>query len=234
MRGLLTVLWHGAGRRAPRPSSPAAGRWAGCSGPAGGLYHRLGVELCDHGHRHAARQLPPAQRPRRLLPRRRRRRPAGRRQRRRAGRGVRPLLRRRRGRSGGRRPCPQFVAGVVTFATQSAGCEVAGGLAGRPLLLFHGDRDEILPARRLGHRPRRSRGRASWSSSRATATCSRSPATSCGSGCSSGCPRCWRPPVTLSHPAHDPGRAPTDRYEVRVSLASTGRRRSEARRATSG
>jgi hypothetical protein len=40
---------------------------------------------------------------------------------------------------------PEVVAGVVTFATQSAGCEVAGGLAPRPLLLFHGDRDEILP-----------------------------------------------------------------------------------------
>jgi pimeloyl-ACP methyl ester carboxylesterase len=40
---------------------------------------------------------------------------------------------------------PATVAGVVTFATQSAGCEVAGGLAPRPLLLFHGDRDEILP-----------------------------------------------------------------------------------------
>lgn len=38
------------------------------------------------------------------------------------------------------------VVGVVTFATQSAGCEIAGALAGRPLLLFHGDRDEILPA----------------------------------------------------------------------------------------
>jgi hypothetical protein len=37
------------------------------------------------------------------------------------------------------------VVGVVTFATQSAGCEVAGGLGGRPLLLFHGDRDELLP-----------------------------------------------------------------------------------------
>jgi pimeloyl-ACP methyl ester carboxylesterase len=37
------------------------------------------------------------------------------------------------------------VAGVVTFATQSAGCEVAGGLQGRPLLMFHGERDEILP-----------------------------------------------------------------------------------------
>lgn len=38
-----------------------------------------------------------------------------------------------------------MVAGVVTFATQSAGCELAGGLGARPLLLFHGDRDEILP-----------------------------------------------------------------------------------------
>ena len=37
------------------------------------------------------------------------------------------------------------VAGVVTFATQSAGCEIAPGLRGRPLLLFHGDADEILP-----------------------------------------------------------------------------------------
>lgn len=37
------------------------------------------------------------------------------------------------------------VAGVVTFSTQSAGCEVAGALAGRPLLLFHGDRDDLLP-----------------------------------------------------------------------------------------
>ena len=40
---------------------------------------------------------------------------------------------------------PEVVAGVCTFATQSAGCEIAGGLAGRPFLLFHGDRDEILP-----------------------------------------------------------------------------------------
>ena len=37
------------------------------------------------------------------------------------------------------------VVGVVTLSTQSAGCEVAGALAGRPLLLFHGDQDELLP-----------------------------------------------------------------------------------------
>ena len=40
---------------------------------------------------------------------------------------------------------PVSVVGVVTFATQSAGCEVAGALAGTPMLLFHGDRDELLP-----------------------------------------------------------------------------------------
>lgn len=37
-----------------------------------------------------------------------------------------------------------FCAGVVTLATQSAGCEVAGLLGDIPLLLVHGDRDEIL------------------------------------------------------------------------------------------
>jgi pimeloyl-ACP methyl ester carboxylesterase len=37
------------------------------------------------------------------------------------------------------------VDAVVTFATQSAGCEVAGALGDRPLLLFHGERDELLP-----------------------------------------------------------------------------------------
>ena len=41
---------------------------------------------------------------------------------------------------------PASVVGVVTFATQSAGCEVAGALGGLPLLLFHGERDELLPS----------------------------------------------------------------------------------------
>jgi pimeloyl-ACP methyl ester carboxylesterase len=36
-------------------------------------------------------------------------------------------------------------AGVVTLATQSAGCEQADLLGDTPLLLLHGDRDEILP-----------------------------------------------------------------------------------------
>ena len=37
-------------------------------------------------------------------------------------------------------------AGVVTLATQSAGCEGAHLLGATPLLLIHGDRDEILPS----------------------------------------------------------------------------------------
>ena len=36
-------------------------------------------------------------------------------------------------------------AGVVALATQSAGCEEAERLAGTPVLLFHGENDEILP-----------------------------------------------------------------------------------------
>ena len=48
-------------------------------------------------------------------------------------------------------PVEQNTDGVVTFATQSAGCEAAGALAGRPLLLFHGDRDELLPESRALH-----------------------------------------------------------------------------------
>ncbi len=40
----------------------------------------------------------------------------------------------------------QSVPGVVTFATQSAGCEAAEHLADRDLLLFHGTNDSILPA----------------------------------------------------------------------------------------
>jgi dienelactone hydrolase len=37
-----------------------------------------------------------------------------------------------------------FCAGVVTLATQSAGCEVAAQLGDVPLLLVHGERDEVL------------------------------------------------------------------------------------------
>ncbi len=39
----------------------------------------------------------------------------------------------------------EHCAGVVTIATQSAGCEPADQLGDTPLLLIHGGRDELLP-----------------------------------------------------------------------------------------
>jgi dienelactone hydrolase len=143
--GLLTVLWH-----APTPdASPAAvvacgGAMGGLLGPAGGLYHRLGaalaarrVQMLRVTYRRpndfeaccldvaAAVQLA-------------------------VGTGAERVV--AMGHSFGGAVAvavgvglPEYIAGVVTFATQSAGCEGAGGLAGRPLLLFHGERDEILP-----------------------------------------------------------------------------------------
>ena len=39
---------------------------------------------------------------------------------------------------------PTHVKGIVTLATQSAGCEPAGAIGDRPFLLVHGDADEIL------------------------------------------------------------------------------------------
>ncbi|MEM7143289.1 MAG: hypothetical protein AAF548_19895, partial [Actinomycetota bacterium] len=35
-------------------------------------------------------------------------------------------------------------AGVITYATQSAGCEEAARIGDTPLLLLHGERDSIL------------------------------------------------------------------------------------------
>ena len=42
-------------------------------------------------------------------------------------------------------PIAESVVGVITLATQSAGCEEVVHLNRRPFLMFHGDRDEILP-----------------------------------------------------------------------------------------
>lgn len=39
----------------------------------------------------------------------------------------------------------EHCAGVATLSTQSAGCEDGAALGATPLLLLHGDRDEILP-----------------------------------------------------------------------------------------
>ena len=149
MRGLLTVLWHepegGPDVQHPSAMVLCGGAMGGLLGPAEGLYHRLGVEWAARGvpvlrvsYRvpndldsccvdvAAAVQLAVG-----------------------AGGAERVVV---MGHSFGGAVAVRvgvglhaMVSGVVTFATQSAGCEVAGGLEETPLLLFHGERDEILP-----------------------------------------------------------------------------------------
>jgi alpha/beta superfamily hydrolase len=141
--GLLTVLWHGP------PDAEAVlvacgGAMGGLLGPADGLYHDLGVVLAADGigtlrvgYRApgelagctldvaAALQLAERTGAERAVT---------------MGHSFGGAVAVRVGAA-----LPEVVTGVVTLATQSAGCEVAGGLAGRPLLLVHGDADELLP-----------------------------------------------------------------------------------------
>ena len=146
MRGLLTVLWHEPeGQALPAAIVACGGAMGGLLGPAEALYQRLGDEWSARGvpvlrvsYRRpndldaccvdvaAAVQLA-------II----------------GGGAERVVV---MGHSFGGAVAirvavglAEMVSGVVTFATQSAGCEIAGGLAGRPLLMFHGDRDEILP-----------------------------------------------------------------------------------------
>ncbi|MET0143817.1 MAG: alpha/beta hydrolase [Ilumatobacteraceae bacterium] len=147
MSGLLTILWHtapdGAG---PTPAALVlcGGAMGGLLGPADGLFHRLGVAWAARGvpvlrvsYRQpndldacsldvaAAVQLVNGAGAERIVVMGH---SFGGAVAVRVGVGLDPLI-----------------AGVVTLSTQSAGCEVAGGLHGKPLLLFHGEGDEILP-----------------------------------------------------------------------------------------
>ena len=150
MRGLLTILWHeppddGSVEVKPGALVLGGGAMGGLLGPAEGLYQRLGEEWSARGvavlrlsYRRpndldaccidmaATVQLAVG-----------------------GGGAERVVL---MGHSFGGAVAvrvgvglSEMVAGVVTFATQSAGCEAAAGLQGKPLLLFHGERDEILP-----------------------------------------------------------------------------------------
>lgn len=144
MRGLLTILWHGD-PETERVVLMGGGAMGGLLGPADGLFHDLGVELATLG---IATMRVSYRRPNDIvdctvdmaaaadLASRR---------------GARQFI--TMGHSFGgaiavraalmlNRHC----AGVVTLATQSAGCERADELDDDvPLLLFHGDRDELLP-----------------------------------------------------------------------------------------
>ena len=143
MRGLLTLLWHGP-TDAEEVLVTCGGGMGSLLGPADSLYHDLGMRLADAGigtirvgYRKpndlsrcvhdvtAAADL------------------AGR-------RGARRFI--VMGHSFGGAVAIQTGAvlgkhcrGVITLATQSAGCEVASELQETPLLLFHGTEDEILP-----------------------------------------------------------------------------------------
>lgn len=144
MRGLLTVLWHGD------PDAEAAvilggGAMGGLLGPADGLYHWLGDEVGVHGSGIgvlrvgwrrpndidlctldllAVADLAARGGAERFVT---------------GGHSFGGAVAVRAGMAMG-----DWTRGVVTFATQSAGCEEAGGLTA-PLLAYHGDRDEILP-----------------------------------------------------------------------------------------
>ncbi len=147
-RGLLTLLWHEPADDVPRRTGAmvlCGGAMGGLLGPGDALFHRLGVEWSARGvpvlrvsYRRpndldlccvdvaAAVQLAIG------------------------GAGAERVV--LMGHSFGGAVAVRvgvglrdMVAGVATFATQSAGCELAGGLRDVPLLLFHGERDDILP-----------------------------------------------------------------------------------------
>lgn len=141
--GLLTLLWHGD-RTEDRYVVMGGGAMGGLLGPSDGAFHDLGVAFAEQGIgvvRVGYRQ--PNHLKECVLDMA----------------GACDLA----SRAGGERfvtvghsfggavavgcgiALPSHVAGVVTLATQSAGCEHAGLLGGRPMLLIHGDRDEILP-----------------------------------------------------------------------------------------
>ena len=144
MEGLLTVLWHGA-PDLPHVAVCVGGAMGGLLGPDGGVYHQLGRRLVDDGigvirvsYRRpndlglcvhdtlAAMELA-------------------------ARHGAQRFV--TLGHSFGGAVAIQAAAhldaesvpGVVTFATQSAGCEPVEELGDRSLLFFHGTNDQILP-----------------------------------------------------------------------------------------
>jgi len=143
LRGLLTLLWHGP-RDARQVVVTCGGGMGGMLGPAHQIYHRLAVALADEG---IGTIRVGYRKPNDL------------------SRCVHDVAAATdlASRSGGRRfvlmghsfggavavqagvVLGEHCAGIVTFATQSAGCEFASELAETPLLLFHGTDDEILP-----------------------------------------------------------------------------------------
>ncbi len=144
LRGLLTILWHGP-RDAEGAVLACGGAMGGLLGPAGGLYHDIGVALADRGIATlrvgwrkpndmercthdlvASADLASRTGARRFVT---------------VGHSFGGAIAVRAGIMLG-----EHCGGVITLATQSAGCEMADQLGETPLLMFHGDRDDLLPA----------------------------------------------------------------------------------------
>lgn len=146
LRGLLTVIWHGD-PDAEGVVVLGGGAMGGLLGPADGFYHWLGEELAGAGSGIgvvrvgwrrpndldlctldllAAADLTARAGATRFVT---------------GGHSFGGAIAVRAGVAMG-----DWTRGVVTFATQSAGCEEAGGLTA-PLRAYHGDRDELLPVR---------------------------------------------------------------------------------------
>ena len=141
--GLLTLLWHGD-PELEHVVIACGGAMGGLLGPAEGLYHDLGARFADQGiglvrvgYRKpndldacvhdlvAVAELA-------------------------ARRGARRFV--TMGHSFGGAVAVRAaivlgddVAGVVTLATQTSGCEEAERLGTTPVILFHGENDELLP-----------------------------------------------------------------------------------------
>jgi len=144
MRGLLTVLWHGD-QDADGVVVLGGGAMGGLLGPADGLYHWLGEQLAPAGSGIGVLRVG-WRRPNDIdlctldllavadLAAR-----AGATRFVTGGHSFGGAIAVRAAMAMG-----DWTKGVLTFATQSAGCEEAGGMAA-PLLAYHGDRDELLP-----------------------------------------------------------------------------------------
>lgn len=144
MEGLLTVLWHGeAGLE--HTVVCVGGAMGGLLGPDGGVYHRLGVALAERGigvlriSYRRPNDLPTCVHDTVAMMELA------------ARHGATRFV--TVGHSFGGAVAIQAAAsldrdtvpGVVTLATQSAGCEPAEQLGDRNLLYLHGTRDQILP-----------------------------------------------------------------------------------------
>jgi alpha/beta superfamily hydrolase len=146
--GLLTLLWHGD-PRAENVVLMCGGAMGGLLGPAGGVYHALGEAFAEEGigtirvgyrkPNHlpkcvhdlaAAADLANRFGARRFVT---------------VGHSFGGAVAIQAGAILG-----EHCRGVVTLATQSAGCEQAGQLGETPLLLLHGERDELLPPETSG------------------------------------------------------------------------------------